>query len=349
MIKEALETLIRGENLSVELAYQVMCSIMEGKLNDSQLAAYLVALRCKGETVDEIVGSTLAIRRYGIHIKTDRNPVVDTCGTGGDASGSFNISTVSTFVIAGAGVAVAKHGNRAVSSRSGSADLLETLGVNIQLSFKNTEECLNKAGIGFLFAPLMHPAMAHAVPVRKTLGIRTIFNILGPLCNPAGVKRQVIGVYNNILTKTLAEVVRTIGVEHALIVCGVDGMDEITLSGETQVVEIRARETLTYRIKPEDFGFNRVPLYAVKGRDAEESAQICMRVLKGEKGPHRDVVLLNSAAALYVAGSVENLKEGIVMAQRSIESGAALDKLRFLQRYPQKNALVKHKGGIAYA
>lgn len=332
-IKEILEKLIRSENLTVEESFGVMGKIMAGELKEAQVAAYLVALRSKGETVEEILGSCRAIREKSVKISVNKTFAVDTCGTGGDAKGSFNISTVSAFVAAGAGVAVAKHGNRAVSGSCGSADLCEALGINLELSAAELEECLNDIGLAFLYAPTLHPAMAHAVPVRKALGLRTIFNILGPLNNPAGVKRQLLGVYEAALTEKMAEVLAALGTEHALVVAGGDGLDEITLGGETKVTELRGGKIRSYLIAPEDFGFSRVTLAFLRGGDKATAARFCLAVLQGEKGPRRDVVLLNAGAALYVAGAAESIKEGVELAKKSLDSGAAYEKLSALVQY----------------
>ncbi len=320
-------------------------------MKESQVAAYLVALRCKGESAEELLGSCRAIGQFSRKVTVGEIPVVDTCGTGGDSSGSFNISTVTAFVTAGAGVKVAKHGNRAVSSRSGSADLFEALGIEIELNPESAADCLEKTGLAFLFAPLMHPAMANVVPARKALGLRTIFNLLGPLNNPAGVKRQVIGVYDHELAEKMAQVLIAQGAEHALLVCGEDGLDEITISGRTRVMEVKPGGINTYLLNLEEYGLKRYPLQEIKSRDAGESARICLQVLNGMKGPHRDVVLINSGAALYVAGRAEDLKEGMELARKAIDSGLALEKLRFLQAYSDQHKAMAsgQKGGIAYA
>ncbi|MDO9534961.1 MAG: anthranilate phosphoribosyltransferase [Bacillota bacterium] len=332
-MKDILEKLIRQEDLTCEEASQVMGKIMRGEFKDAQVAAYLVALRCKGETVDEILGSCQAIREHSINISVIKTPLVDTCGTGGDGKGTFNISTVSAFVSAGAGITVAKHGNRAVSGQCGSADLCEALGINIELSAADLELCLNETGLGFLYAPLLHPAMAHALPARKALGLRTIFNILGPLNNPAGAKRQLMGVYEAGLTEKMAAVLASLSSEHALVVAGGDGLDEITLTAETMVTEVKNGKLHSYVIAPEDFGFSRVSLDSLRGGDAAEGARLCLAVMKGEKGSQRDVVLLNAGAALYVSGMAESIREGIELAITSIDSGAAYEKLQSLVQF----------------
>jgi len=345
MIKDILEKLIAKEDLSAEEAYLVMEKIMRGELKDSQVAAYLVALRSKGETVEEILGSCRAIRQHCIRISVSRLPVVDTCGTGGDAKGTFNISTVSAFVAAGTEITVAKHGNRAVSGQCGSADLCEALGINVDLSATEVELCLNEIGVGFLYAPALHPAMAHAVPARKALGLRTIFNILGPLNNPAGASRQLLGVYEEPLTEKMAAVLDALGAEHALVVAGEDGLDEITLTAQTKITEVQKGKIKSYIIAPEDFGFRRAPSASLLGGDKEKSARLCLSVLQGEKGPPRDVVLLNAGAAIYAAGAAESIKEGIEMAKISIDSGAAYEKLRSLVQFTRRGEVSAAGGG----
>ncbi len=331
MYKQILEKLIAGNDLTIAEADEMMDYIMSGKAEPPQIAAYLTALRCKGETNDEILGSCHSIRRHCRSVSVSVTPLVDTCGTGGDNTGTFNISTVSTFVVAGAGVKVAKHGNRAVSSKAGSADLLVELGVNIRLSHQEVESRLQEKGIAFLFAPFYHPALAHAVPVRQSLGIKTIFNILGPLNNPAGVSRQLTGVFEPALTERLAGVLAALGTEHAMVVCGNPQLDEISLTGETKVSELKNGHINNYTIHPEDYGFKTVELAEIQGGDAAENARICLAVLSGEKGAARDVVLLNAGAAIYVSGVAEDLGAGIKMAVESIDSGKAkeaLEKMR---------------------
>lgn len=333
MIKDVLEKLIRQEDLNCEEARQVMGKIMRGEFKEAQIAAYLVALRFKGETAHEILGSCQAIREHSIKISATKSPLVDTCGTGGDGKGTFNISTVSAFVSAGAGITVAKHGNRAVSGQCGSADLCEALGINIELSAAELELCLNETGLCFLYAPLLHPAIAHALPARKALGLRTIFNILGPLNNPAGAKRQLLGVYEAGLTEKMAVVLASLDSEHALVVAGGDGLDEITLTSETKVTEYKNGKLISYIITPEEFGFSRVPLDALRGGDAAAGSQSCLAVLQGKKGPKRDVVLLNTGAAIYVSGLAQGIRDGIELAKTSIDSGAAYEKLQALVQF----------------
>ncbi|MBI5467494.1 MAG: anthranilate phosphoribosyltransferase, partial [Deltaproteobacteria bacterium] len=298
----------------------------------AQIGSFITALRMKGETVAEITGAARVMREKATRIEAPGDNVVDTCGTGGDESMTFNISTAAAFVASGAGVTVAKHGNRSVSSKCGSADVLKSLGVNIEAEVSRVEECIREAGIGFLFAPLLHGAMKYAAPVRRELGIRSIFNILGPLTNPAGAKRQLLGVYDPALTDILAMVLFNLGSVHAFIVRGEDGLDEITLTGETRVTELKDGSVRTYHIKPEDFGFERCSPADLKGGDPEVNAGIILGVLGGGKGPARDIVLLNSAAAIVAGGKAGRIEEGIALAHGSIDSGEALGKLEKLKR-----------------
>ncbi len=330
MIKQSLSKLIERVSLSEEEAYEVMKLIMEGGATESQIAAYMTALRMKGETVAEIVGSARAMREKAIRITSNAPRTVDTCGTGGDQKGTFNISTTSAFVIAGAGLTVAKHGNRSVSSSCGSADVLKTLGVKIDLPPEKVETLVNTIGIGFLFAPLYHGSMRHAKKPREETGIRTIFNILGPLTNPASASIQVVGVYKAELTELMAKVLVGLGTEHCFVVHGMDGLDEISLTGKTLVAEGYRGEVKSYMIEPEDFGFKKCALSDLIGGSAELNAKILLGVLKGEKGPKRDIVLLNSAPALVAAEKAKTLKEAIPLADESIDSGKALEKLQKL-------------------
>ena len=331
-IKEAISRIVGGADLTEAETASVMGEIMTGGATGAQIAAFITALRIKGETVSEITGAARVMREKATRIKTPSGNVIDTCGTGGDSSMTFNISTASAFVAAGCGAIVAKHGNRSVSSRSGSADVLKALGVNIEANVKLVEECIAEAGIGFLFAPLLHGAMRYAAPVRRDIGIRTIFNILGPLTNPAGAKRQLLGVYDPALTDIMAKVLFNLGSEHAFVVRGEDGLDEITLTGETRVTELKDGVVRTYHIRPEEFGFERCAPEDLKGGDPETNAAIILDTLKGKKGPARDVVLLNSAAAVTAAGLSGSIAEGIALAHGSIDSGAALEKLEKLKR-----------------
>ncbi len=332
MIKEAIQQLIDRKNLSRETARQVMDQIMSGQTTDAQIAGFLVALRCKGETAEEIAGCAEAMRQKATPIHTSRQPLIDTCGTGGDGSGTFNISTTVAFVAAGAGLGVAKHGNRAMSSQCGSADVLQALGVNVEISPEQVGACLDEAGIGFLFAPKLHGAMKHAIGPRRELGTRTVFNALGPLTNPAGARRQLIGVYSGNLTEKLAQVLKALGSERALVVHGSDGLDELTLTGPSQVAELKEGQVSTYEVHPEEFGLKTAPAAALKGGDAPHNAQILSAVLKGEQGPPRDIVLLNAAAAILAGGLAADLNEGVELARQSLASGKALEALEKLRQ-----------------
>ena len=332
MIKEAISKIVKGTDLTEAEMVSVMNEVMSGGASPGQIGSFVTALRMKGETVEEITGAAKAMRAKATRIDAPAGDLVDTCGTGGDEAMTFNISTASAFVVAGCAITVAKHGNRSVSSRSGSADVLKALGVNIEAEVSRVEECLKEAGIGFLFAPLLHGAMKYAAPVRREIGIRTIFNVLGPLTNPAGAKRQVIGVYEADLTDILAKVLFNLGSVHAFVVHGEDGLDEITLAAETKVTELKDGCVRTYHIRPEDYGFERCAPEDLKGGDPELNAGIILDVLKGKKGPQRDVVILNSAAAIAASGKSGSLEEGIAMARGSIDSGEALGRLEALKK-----------------
>lgn len=336
MIKEAIAKVIQRIDLSQAEATQVMEEIMTGQATPAQIASFLTALRSKGETVNEITGAALVMRQHARKIKVGQATVVDTCGTGGDQSHTFNISTVSAFVVCGAGLTVAKHGNVSVSSRCGSADLLRALGVNIDVGPEVVEECLAKIGIGFLFAPLLHKAMKFATPVRKEIGIRTIFNILGPLTNPAEAGHQLLGVYDLGLTEPLARVLGNLGSKHSLVVHGMDGLDEISITTETQVSELMGGEVKTYRIRPEDFGISRAKTKDLQGGEEATNKKIARDILNGRPGPQRDVVLLNAGCAIYAGDLSEDIKEGIELARRSIDSGKALEKLQLLKEYTNR-------------
>jgi len=330
MIKEAIAKVVERKNLTEEEMVSVMREIMEGEATPSQIASFITALRMKGETVDEITGAARVMREKALKVKTKASVVVDTCGTGGDEAFTFNISTAAAFVAAGAGLTVAKHGNRSVSSKSGSADVLKALGMNIEAEVEMVEACLDTIGIGFLFAPMMHGAMKHAIGPRREIGIRTIFNILGPLTNPAGAQYQVLGVYRSELTEVLAEVLKNLGSIRAFVVSGNDGLDEITLTSETKVSELKDGEVRTYSIKPEDFGMSRCKLFELQGGDPDDNAGIIREILKGGKGPKRDIVVLNAAAAITASGMAKDIKEGVRLAEESIDSGKALEKLERL-------------------
>jgi anthranilate phosphoribosyltransferase len=327
MIVEAIKKLVEKKDLSRDEAVSVMEEIMNGKTTDAQIAALITALRMKGETVDEIYGFAKVMREHAIRIKTSQKEILDTCGTGGDVSHTFNISTTVAFVLAGAGVCVAKHGNRSVSSKSGSADVLEALGVKIDLMPERVEKCIEEVGIGFLFAPMLHQAMKYAIGPRKEIGIRTVFNILGPLTNPAFATCQVLGVYDKSLTETMAKVLGDLGIKHVLVVHGANGLDEVSNTGENIISEFKEGETRTYKFNPPSVGIELAKLEDLKGGTAEENAKILRSILSGEKGPKRDIVLLNAAAAFIASDKANDFREGMKKAEESIDSGAALEKL----------------------
>ena len=335
MIQQAIDTVVGGESLSMEEAAQAMDEIMEGEATPAQFGAFVTALRMKGETPDEVAGMARTMREKSLHVRVD-GPLVDTCGTGGDASGTFNISTAAGFVVAGAGVKVAKHGNRAMSGTCGSADVLEALGVKIDLGPEEVERCLEQVGFGFMFAQRFHPSMRFAAGPRREIGIRTVFNILGPLTNPAGAKTQLIGVADPKVAETMAEVLGRLGSSHALVVHGADGLDEITLGDETHVWELKDGKVSSYSVSPEDLGLGRVARDDLRVAGVEESAQMLRDVLQGKHGPARDVVLANAAGALVAAGSAATLKEGVALAAESIDTGAAQGKLDALVELSQK-------------
>ncbi|MDE2722784.1 MAG: anthranilate phosphoribosyltransferase [Gemmatimonadota bacterium] len=326
-IQEAIAKVIEGADLSRGEMTDVMNQIMSGEATDAQIGAFLIALRVKGECVDEIAGAASVMREKATPIATKHDVIVDTCGTGGDHSGTFNISTTAAFVAAGAGLCVAKHGNRAATSQSGSADVLSALGVNIEASPETVSRCLDDVGIGFLFAISLHGAMKYAIGPRREIGARTIFNALGPLSNPAGATRQVVGVYSAALTETLAGVLATLGAERAFVVHGSDGLDEMTLTGPTRVSELKNGSVSTYDVSPGDFGLMQAPADALKGGDADYNAEITRSVLNGEEGPRRDIVLLNAAAAIVAGDKARDLNEGVQAAAEVIDSSKALEKL----------------------
>ena len=332
MIREAISKVVDGADLSQEEAAATMNEIMSGEATPAQIACFITALRIKGETVDEITGCAKVMREKVTRIESQADLLVDTCGTGGDGAHTFNISTTAALVAAGAGLHIAKHGNRSVSSRSGSADVLKALGVNIEADAATVGRCIDEVGIGFLFAPALHPAMKYAIGPRREIGIRTIFNILGPLTNPAGATVQVLGVYAPELTETLANVLKNLGSDHVFVVHGADGLDEITITDKTHVSQLADGQVRSFTIDPEDFGISRSDISSLVGGTAEENAQMTLDILKGEKGPKRDIVLLNSAAAIMAGGKAANLVEGIQLAAESIDSGKALGKLELLRR-----------------
>ncbi len=335
-IKDAISKVVQSQHLSEQEAFASAQTIMRGGATDAQIAALLVGLRMKGETQDEITGFAKAMRSEATPVPCDSNKLVDTCGTGGDQSGTFNVSTISALVAAGAGCRVAKHGNRSISSQCGSADLLAQFGVKIDAGAEISSRCIDEAGIGFLFAPALHKAMRYAIGPRKEVGIRTIFNILGPLTNPAGAKRQLLGVFDENLTELLAGVLKKLGAEHVLVVHGEDGLDEISLSATTQVTEFKDGDVTSYKIQPEDFGLKRMPLEAVQGGDPAINASIAMDVLNGIHSAARDMVLLNAGAVIYVGGMASSISDGIRLAADSIDSQRALQKLEMLKRMSQE-------------
>jgi anthranilate phosphoribosyltransferase len=357
MILDTLHRIVnQGQSLSRAEAREVMAEVLAGNCSDAQISALLVALKIKGETVEEIVGFAEAIRAVATPLPTSlagpappeanaldlsgtghdaliEDSLVDTSGTGGDAAGTFNISTATAFVTAGAGVRVAKHGNRSISSKCGSADVMEALGINIQLSPELSAQCLREVGICFLYAPDLHSSMKQVQKVRRELRMRTMFNLLGPLTNPAHASGQVMGVYALEMVEKLAEVLSMLGLRRALVVHGLDGLDEITITGPTRIAEARAGLVKTYEVDPEEFGMKRSSLADIAGGDAAENAAIIRDVLGGEKSPRRDVVLLNSAAALVAAGRAHHLAEAVPIAEKSIDSGAAAGKLEALAKF----------------
>lgn len=326
MIQQAINEAVEKRNLQYDTAADAMREIMQGLASQAQIAAFLTALRMKGESVDEIIACASVMREYCTHLPHDME-VVEIVGTGGDKSNTFNISTVSAFVIAAAGTPVAKHGNRSVSSKCGAADVLESLGAKLDISAAQSADILKKTGICFMFAPGYHASMKHAMPVRKELGIRTIFNILGPLTNPAGAKIQLLGVYDKALIEPLANVLRGLGVRRAMVVHGNDGLDEITLTTTTKVCELNNGELKHYTLDPHCFNFDYCSPADLLGGSAERNAQIAREVLNGETGAKRNTVLLNAAACLYMSGKAASFADGIALAAKTIDSGAALSKM----------------------
>ena len=337
MLQQMIGKVLAGQDLDRREAYEAMNCIMNGDATPAQIGGFLAALRMKGETPAEIAGFAASMREKAARVRMPQPNTIDLCGTGGDGKHTFNISTVATFVAAGAGVPVAKHGNRSVSSKSGSADVLKALGVQIDLDPEQMSRCLEEVGLAFLFAPKLHGAMKHAIGPRRELGVRTVFNILGPITNPAGVRRQLIGVYDRKLLRLLAEVLQQLEAEHVLLVHSEEGMDEISLAGKTFVAELKNGDIREYAITADDFG---LPASAdgLTGGDAGTNAAIAERILSGEKGPARDIVIANAAAGIYVAGLAGDLREAAVMAAESIDSGAALQKLNALRQFTQRLA-----------
>ncbi len=326
-IKQAIAHVVEGHHLTEFTAETVMEQIMTGQATNAQIGGFLVALRLKGETVEEVTGFARAMRRNATPVRPRRRLLADTCGTGGDARGTINISTMAAFVVAGAGLPVSKHGNRSVSSSCGSADVLEALGVRLDLTPEQVADCIDTVGIGFLFAPLLHPAMKYAIGPRREMGVRTVFNILGPLTNPAKAQVQVLGVYDPALTEMMAHVLRALGSQAAFVVHGADGLDELSTTGPNHVAQLQNGKVYTFTLDPLDLGLPRAQLSDLKGGDADENAAIFRAVLDGEPGPRRDVVLLNSAACLVVGGLATDLSKGLSLADQSIDSGAARTKL----------------------
>lgn len=330
MLKESIKKITENNDLTEDEAYKVIDEIMKGGAPASQVGAFLLGLRMKGETVEEITGSAKAMRDNALVVELDSDYAIDTCGTGGDGGKTFNISTAVAIIAAAAGVKVAKHGNRAVSSKSGSADVLQELGINIDLEPEKAKKLIDENGMAFLFAQRYHSAMKNVGPIRKELGVRTVFNILGPLTNPAFVKGQVLGVYDKNLTNTVANVLLRMGSERAMVVHGGDGLDEITTTTTTYVSEIKDGKVVDYTIEPQEYGIDKAEAADINGASAKENAEIIKSIFKGELGPKRDIVVLNAAAALYVGKVVENLKDGIVLAKEIIDSDKALEKLEEL-------------------
>ena len=345
MIHEAIQKAVAGEDLSRVEAEAAMEAILTGSSSDAQIAAFLTALRMKGETVDELVGFATSMRRHAALTfrplaGAESAVLVDTCGTGGDARGTFNISTAAAFVVAGAGVRVAKHGNRSISSRCGSADVLEHFGVRMDMSPERVAQAIEEVGIGFLFAPAVHTATRHVMPVRRELRMRTVFNLLGPLTNPAGATAQVVGVYHADLTELIARALGELGVKRAFVVHGADGLDEISISGETAVAELRDGVVRRYTVTPEDFGLHRAPLEAIQGGTAKQNAEIIHKILGRSMlyrphGPYREIVLANAAAALVAAERAADFLDGVAIAAKSIDCGAARERLEALVAFSQ--------------
>ncbi len=343
MITEFLKLVVERNDLTRAQAAAAMEEIMSGRATDAQIAAFLTALRMKGETVEELAGFAAVMRSQATRIEvqgavtagladTEREMLIDTCGTGGDATGTFNVSTATAFVVAGGGLKVAKHGNRSVSSLCGSADVVEALGVRIDLTPEQVGRCIDEVGIGFLFAPLLHAAMKYVVPARRQMGIRTVFNILGPLTNPAGARSQVLGVYDAALVRPMATVLRELGSRRAFVVHGADRLDEFSTTGPSQVAELAGGELSSYTVTPEDFELPRARIADLQGGDKAENARIIRRIFERAAGPKRDVVVMNAAAAFVAGGKAADFRDGARLAARSIDSGAAFDRLERLVR-----------------
>lgn len=333
MLKSAIQKLVEGKNLCENEIMDAMNCIMEGNATEAQIGSFITALRIKGETIEEITGCAKVMREKATRIVPNVDYFIDIVGTGGDGTNTFNISTAAAFVACGGGITVAKHGNRSVSSKSGAADVLEALGINIALTPLEVKECIEKIGIGFMFAPTFHKSMKHAAGPRRELGIRTIFNILGPLTNPANAKGQVLGVFDGKLTNPLANVLLNLGLERAMVLHGMDGMDEISTTSSTMVSEVRDGKIINYEIIPENFGIERVSKSDLYGANAQENSEIIESIFNGEKGPKRDIVLINAAAALYVGKIVDSIEDGMSLAKQVIDSGKAMEKLNSLRKF----------------
>ncbi|MEO0094363.1 MAG: anthranilate phosphoribosyltransferase [candidate division WOR-3 bacterium] len=332
-ITEAIKKLVDNQSLGYDEAYLVCLEIMEGNATPAQIGSFLTALRMKGESVEEITGFCKAMREKMIKIDCGIENLVDTCGTGGDGLRTFNVSTASAFIIAGAGGSVAKHGNKSVSSICGSADLVSGLGIKFDLSPEMIKKCIEDIGIGFLFAPLFHPAMKFAIAPRKEIGIRTVFNLLGPLCNPANVRRQIIGVCQKEFMEKIATSLKNLNMKHCLVVCGADGMDEITTTTKTFVKEIKNGKIIDYEINPEDFNFRNCKIEEIQVKNSDESMKSFLDVLNGVSGPKTDIAILNAGAGIYVSGMAASLKEGMELARESVFSGSAMNKFKKLKEY----------------
>jgi len=334
MIKEAIKKIVQKQDLTEQEASEVMEEIMSGKTTDAQIGAFITVLKMKGETIDEVTGFVRVMRKKATSPGVKEGvTIVDTCGTGGSGRDAFNVSTASAFVVAGSGLKVAKHGNRAISSLCGSADVIQELGVNINIPAERVGECIDKVGIGFLFAPAFHGAMKYAIGPRREIGIRTVFNIIGPLTNPAGASAQVLGVYDAGLTEIMANVLKNLGVRRAFVVHGEDGMDEITVSGKTKVSELKDGRVSTYEVSPETFGFKKRKIDQIKGGLPRVNAGIIMSVLKGEKGAGREITVMNAACAIVAGGKAGDFAEGVKIAETSIDSGSALKKLELMKDF----------------
>lgn len=327
MIREAIIKTVEGQDLTLEEAHQAMTEIMNGETTDAQIAALLVSLRVKGETKEELTGFASVMREKSMRIEPEADVIADTCGTGGDSSGTYNISTAAALILSGAGVTVAKHGNRSMSSMCGSADVLEELGVKIDITPPRVNDCINRVGIGFLFAQAFHPSMKFAATARKEIGIKTVFNLLGPLTNPAGANHQIIGVFDRSKMALMANALVSLGCERAMVVHSADGLDEISTAGETAVIEVQGQEMKETTIVPPQLGISAAKLFELKGGSPKENADIIRRILNREKGPRREIALLNAGAALYICDAARSLSEGMDIAAESVDSGTALKKL----------------------